>query len=129
MINEAEREKRRQQLRLQYGRDPSYEEATWPWLSPSRREAYNRKRVANGQQPLPPPDIDLYVAPPPQTIKPIDMAEFEAEMRGRQARLGMMDRVLGRGSEGFRDAEKQGLLNGQQPEFDQYRAEGFSIRR
>lgn len=129
MIDEAAREKRRVQLRRQWGREPSYEEATWPWLSPSRREAHNKQRARRGLAPLPPPEVDLYVAPPPQTIKPIDTSELEAEIRAATARMNVMDRVLGGGSEGFREAEKHGLLNAQQPEFERYKDEGFSIRR
>src|SRR5690348_12832941 len=97
---------RREKMRRELGRDPSWEEFRWPTLSPAHREAHNKLRAMRGQPPLPPPEKDLYVAPPKRTIKPVvDMTEAEAEIRGMQARLGMMDRVLGRGQEGFREAE------------------------
>ena len=125
MVTEREREK----LRRKLGRDPSYEDANLPNLSPSRSEAQNSLRAARAQQPIPPPERDLYVAKPSiAAIKPVDTSELEAEIRAAQAQMGMMDRVLGRGAEGFRDAERHGLLNGQQPEFPQYLSEGFTRR-
>ena len=61
----------------------SWEEARWATLSPNFRNAHNRLRVARGQQPIPPPKIDLYVppsGPKPTTFDPGDK-EFIASVR------------------------------------------------
>lgn len=61
----------------------SWEEARWPTLSPAFREAHNRLRSARGQQPIPPPKIDLYVPPRGPVVTPFDPSdkEFIAEVR------------------------------------------------
>lgn len=61
----------------------SWEESRWPTLSPKFRDAHNKLRVARGQQPIPPPKIDLYVPPRGPAPTPFDPSskEFIAEMR------------------------------------------------
>lgn len=61
----------------------SYEETNWARLSPAFRGAHNRLRQMRGQETLPPPKIDLYVAPRAPVIKPFDPTnpEFLAAVR------------------------------------------------
>lgn len=51
----------------------SYEVANWARLSPARRDAHNRRRVAHGMDAIPEPAICLYV--PPKLSVP-DMRRF-----------------------------------------------------
>jgi hypothetical protein len=102
----------------------SYEEDRWPYLSPSRRDAVNRLRQARGQETIPPPKVDLYVAPPKRAITPVDMNDpgIIAEIRRHGSALG-----LGRGDEGFQiksgPVEAAPRARGMDD-----RSEGFSIR-
>jgi hypothetical protein len=50
----------------------TYEEANWAKLSPAFRNAHNRLRQTRGLSPIPPPKIDLYVAPRGPEVKPFD---------------------------------------------------------
>lgn len=69
-----EREIRNIQTRArELGAPPqSYEEANWAKLSPNFRDAHNRLRQLRGLPTLPPPKIDLYVAPRGPELKPFD---------------------------------------------------------
>ena len=60
----------------------SYEEERWAELSPVYRETHNRLRVARGQPPIPPPQVDRYVPPPPR-IRAFDPTEKEAMAAAR----------------------------------------------
>jgi hypothetical protein len=43
-----------------------YEQENWSTISPMRREAYNKLRLARyGLPPIPPPVVDLWVVPSP----------------------------------------------------------------
>jgi hypothetical protein len=55
----------------------TYEEARWPYLSPTFRAAHNRLRQARGLPTIPPPLVDLYVAPPKPLIRPFDPTDKE----------------------------------------------------
>jgi hypothetical protein len=61
----------------------TYEEANWPRLAPSFREAHNRHRQARGLPAIPPPAVDLYVAPKetPPVRKFVMDAEAQAAAR------------------------------------------------
>lgn len=61
----------------------SYEEANWARLSPAFRAAHNRLRQAKGLPTIPPPRIDLYVAPQRPRIDRFDPTnrEFVASAR------------------------------------------------
>jgi hypothetical protein len=50
----------------------SYEEANWAKLSPNFRNAHNRLRQMRGLPTIPPPKIDLYVAPRAPVLQPFD---------------------------------------------------------
>lgn len=86
----------------QTGERLTYEEAKWPYLSPKFREAHNRLRQARGLPTLPPPAIDLYVAPPKPLIRQFDPADKEF-VRATREFLGPT--LMGGGNEGF-------LING-----------------
>ncbi|MBV9984520.1 hypothetical protein [Bradyrhizobium sp.] len=62
----------------------TYEEANWAKLSPLRRDAYNRLRQARGLPTLPPPKIDLYVAPRAPAPTPFDPTNKEFVAAGRE---------------------------------------------
>lgn len=78
----------------------SYETENWAKLSPAFREAHNRLRTAKGLAPLPPPAVDLYVAPPRRTLVVADGSDPEliAEYRRSTAEF---DNRLRNGAEGF----------------------------
>ena len=104
----------------------SYEEDRWAYLSPSRRNAVNRLRQARGQQTIPPPKIDLYVAPPPRSIQPVDMNDpaIMREIRAHGAALGFQ---VGRGEEGF-EIRSGPVVQAPSMRREDSRDEGFSIR-
>jgi len=83
--------------RMEQRRMGSYEEANWDRLSPIYREAHNRLRAARGQAPIPPPEVDRYVPPPP-AIRPFDPNDREAIAAARQ--FGGTPIMGPRGSEG-----------------------------
>jgi hypothetical protein len=56
----------------------TYEEANWARLSPTFRAAHNRLRQLRGMPTIPPPEVDLYVPPPPTAVRPFDPADPEA---------------------------------------------------
>lgn len=76
----------------------TYEEANWPKLSPKFRAAHNRLRQARGLPTIPPPAVDLYVAPPKPLIKPFDPSDREFVAATREFLGGT---VMGGGEEGF----------------------------
>jgi hypothetical protein len=75
----------------------TYEEANWAKLSPTFRAAHNRLRQARGLSPLPPPAVDLYVAPPKPVIRPTDFSSPEFIGNAREFLGG----TLTPGAEGF----------------------------
>lgn len=76
----------------------TYEEARWPYLSPLFRETHNRLRVARGLPPIPPPKVDLYVAPKAPLIKPFNPNDKEFVQATREFLGGTL---MGGGKEGF----------------------------
>lgn len=76
----------------------SYEEANWAKLSPHFRAAHNRKLQARGLPTIPPPKIDLYVAPKAPVIRQIDYGSKEFVSATREF-LGPT--LMGGGLEGF----------------------------
>lgn len=88
---------------------PSYEEDRWAHLSPGFRESHNRLRVSRGQQPIPPPKIDLYVPKRGPAGKPFDPANPEFIAAAREFNGGVMPGAFAQG-EGF-------SINGQQVSF------------
>jgi hypothetical protein len=87
----------------------SYETENWARLSPKRRDAYNRLRNARGLATLPPPAIDLYVAPPPRPLIAVDFADAEL-LAEQRAAMNRFDTALREGAEGF--AIKGGRVEG-----------------
>lgn len=87
----------------------SYENENWAKLSPRFRDAHNKLRVARGEQPIPDPKVDLYVAPPPRTIVSVDATDPEL-MREFRAATSRFDAALRHGAEGF--AIKGGRVEG-----------------
>jgi hypothetical protein len=79
----------------------SYETENWARLSPAFRDAHNRLRVARGEQPIPPPAVDLYKPPPARKIVSIDPTDPEllTEYRAATARF---DAALRNGDEQFK---------------------------
>jgi hypothetical protein len=76
----------------------TYEEANWARLSPAFRAAHNRLRQMRGLETLPPPKIDLYVAPRAPVIKPFDPTDKDFIAASRE----FMGPMFGpRGEEGF----------------------------
>lgn len=76
----------------------TYEEANWAKLSPAFRAAHNRLRQLRGLPTLPPPKIDLYVAPRGPAPKPFDPTSPEFVQVARE----FMGPILGpKGGEGF----------------------------
>jgi hypothetical protein len=86
----------------QSGERLSYEEANWAKLSPTFRLAHNRLRQAKGLPTIPPPLVDLYVAPKRSVIRPFDASDKEVQVAIANARFfdggGAM---MGGGHEGF----------------------------
>ena len=120
----------------------SYETENWAKLSPRFREAHNRLRVARGEPAIPPPKVDLYVQPPPQPVRTVEVvdSELRAEYRAATSRFDMM---LRNGAEGFqvKGGKVEGLEVVELPNGMGYEGvregrkgniqitEGFSIRR
>jgi len=102
-----------------------YVEDNWAKLSPSFRAAHNRLRQKLGMATLPPPKIDLYVAPSGPEPKPFDFADKEFVGAGRE----FLGPVFGpRGNEGF---TINGLPASERRVVRRVRAapgEGFTIR-
>lgn len=88
----------------------SYEEANWAKLSPVFRETHNRLRQTRGLSPIPPPKIDLYVAPKAPLIKPFDPNDKEFVAATREFFGGTL---MGGGAEGFSGPAKAMFINGQ----------------
>jgi hypothetical protein len=86
----------------------SYEEANWARLSPTFRATHNRLRQARGLPTIPPPLVDLYVAPKQPVIRPFDPTDKEVVAAITNAKFfdggGMM---MGGGKEGFTINGKQ----------------------
>ncbi len=82
----------------QNGSRLTYEEANWAKLSPKFRKAHNRLRQARGLSTIPPPKVDLYVAPKKSMIKPFDPTDKEFVSSVREFMGGTM---MGGGLEGF----------------------------
>jgi hypothetical protein len=64
----------------------TYEQANWSRLSPGFRDAHNRWRTARGLPAIPPPAVDLYVAPketPPVRVPGAEDAR-EAQAAARE---------------------------------------------
>jgi hypothetical protein len=80
------------------GGGKTYEEANWARLSPMFRAAHNKLRQARGLPTLPPPAVDLYVAPKTPLIKPFDPADKEFVAATREF-LGPT--LMGGQAEGF----------------------------
>lgn len=59
------------------GAGKTYEEANWARLSPTFRAAHNRLREERGLPPIPPPVVNLYVAPEPTGIS--ELTEDDAK--------------------------------------------------
>jgi hypothetical protein len=77
----------------------SYEEANWARLSPAFRNAHNRLRQLRGLPTIPPPKIDLYVAPHAPLLKPFDPTNPEFVAIAREF---VGSTLMGpKGSEGF----------------------------
>lgn len=76
----------------------TYEEANWAKLSPVFRASHNRLRQARGLPTLPPPAVDLYVAPQKPLIMPFDPANPDF-VRATREFLGPT--LMGGGNEGF----------------------------
>jgi hypothetical protein len=70
----------------------TYEETLWARLSPARRDAHNRLLQARGLPAIPPPAVDLYVAPKetPPVRKFVMDAEAQAAAREFLRPAGMM---------------------------------------
>jgi hypothetical protein len=63
----------------------SYEEANWAKLSPAFRQAHNWLLILQGEPPLPPPAIDLYVPPKAaEKTKQFDPADPELLQSARE---------------------------------------------
>lgn len=76
----------------------SYEETNWAKLSPAFRNAHNRLRQQRGQPTIPPPKIDLYVAPRAPALKPFDPTDKDFLAAARE----FTGPIFGpRGEEGF----------------------------
>lgn len=82
----------------QDGPRKTYEEANWARLSPTFRAAHNRLRQARGLPTLPPPAVDLYVAPQRPLIRTFDPTDKEFVAATREY-LGST--LMGGGVEGF----------------------------
>lgn len=120
----------------------SYETENWPRLSPKFREAFNRKRHAQGLAPIPPPIKDEYVAPAARPVTSIEVVDSELRTEFRQA-TARFDAMLRDGMEGFqiKGGRVEGLEVVELPNamgFEGIRegrrgtvqvTEGFSIRR
>jgi hypothetical protein len=82
-VHVAKRKKRQAIEREQHGK--SYEEANWSKLSPAFREAHNRLLMMEGEPPIPPPEIDLYVPPKAaEKIKQFDPTDPEFLQSARE---------------------------------------------
>jgi hypothetical protein len=78
----------------------TYEEFRWAYLSPLFREAHNKRLIAKGLSPIPPPKVDLYVAPKQPLIKPFNENDPEFVAATREFLGGTMGIAAG-GDEGF----------------------------
>jgi hypothetical protein len=84
----------------------TYEEVNWAKLSPAAREVHNRLRQVKGLSPLPPPAVDLYVAPVKPQIRPIVKdQEYVGAIRD-----GLGPVLMAPGEEGFK-------INGQRSKY------------
>lgn len=93
----------------------TYEEENWAKLSPRFREAHNRLRAARGQSAIPPPKVDLYVAPPPRSIVPASVipdAEARALLR---VQTGPFDAMMGGAGFALKDAYGGTIFEGDAP--------------
>jgi hypothetical protein len=79
----------------------SYEEVNWARLSPARRDAHNRWRQARGLPAIPPPAVDLYVAP--QETPPVRVPSAEDIKEARAAAQSFLrpPGMMLPGAEGF----------------------------
>jgi hypothetical protein len=79
----AKRKERQAIERERHGK--TYEEMNWAKLSPAFREAHNWLRILQGEPPLPPPAIDLYVPPKAaEKIKQLDPIDPEFLQRAQE---------------------------------------------
>lgn len=102
LVERLQRTEQGDQSQTQSGERLSYEEANWAKLSPVFRQTHNRLRQAKGLPTIPPPAIDLYVAPRQPVIRPFDASDKEVAVAIANARFfdggGML---MGGGNEGF----------------------------
>jgi hypothetical protein len=76
----------------------TYEEARWPYLSPTFREAHNRRLQAKGLPTIPPPKVDMYVKPQAAKIRTFDPTDKEFLAATREFMGG---RLMAGGAEGM----------------------------
>lgn len=99
----VERVQKHEQQAQEGGERLTYEEANWAKLSPTFRATHNRLRQARGLPTLPPPKVDLYVAPPKPLIRTFDPTDKEFLAATAEFRRDMMGggSLMGGGLEGF----------------------------